>query len=105
MTGSLKQSALALAAAAALVAGGASANSITQNTSWTIKRTNATQTYREVAYGDSIFAGYYGQLFSVAKRAAPYTDGEYLSTAWASNIEVVRRTTSGAKSDAIYNDK
>jgi lysophospholipase L1-like esterase len=58
-----------------------------------------------VAYGDSIFAGYNGSLFSVARRAAPYTSGEYLGNQWNANIEVVRRTKSGAKSDDIYNNK
>ena len=33
------------------------------------------------AYGDSIYAGYRGSLSNVAKRAAPWVDGEYLSTA------------------------
>src|SRR5512140_3835658 len=94
-----------LALAAAAVSLSASANTITQNTSWKVTRSGATQTDRVVAYGDSIFAGYYGQLFSVARRAAPYTDGEYLSSKWNANIEVVRRTKSGAKADDIYNNK
>jgi lysophospholipase L1-like esterase len=92
-------------AATLLGATSADANTINQNTSWTIKRTSATTTYRVVAYGDSIFAGYKGSAWSVAKRAAPYVDGEYLATKWNSNIEVVRRTKSGAKADDIYNNK
>lgn len=89
----------------ALISSTALANTITQNTSWTIKRSGASTTYRVTAYGDSIYAGYYGALYSVAKRAAPYNDGEYLSKAWNSNIEVIRRTKSGAKADDIYNNK
>ena len=53
----------------------ARANTINQNTSWTIQRSGATSTYRVVAYGDSIFAGYNGGLWSVARRASPYTSG------------------------------
>lgn len=94
-----------LCAAVAVVSGSAFANTITQNTSWTIKRTNATTTYRVVAYGDSIYAGYNGGLYSVARRAAPWVDGEYAGIAWNSNIEVIRRTKSGAKADDIYNNK
>ncbi|PTL85444.1 hypothetical protein [Vitiosangium sp. GDMCC 1.1324] len=92
-------------AAAALVGGSAAASTINQSTSWTINRSGATSTYRVVAYGDSIYAGYNGDLFSVGKRSAPLVDGEYLSTKWSSNIEVIRRTKSGAKADDIYNNK
>jgi lysophospholipase L1-like esterase len=92
-------------AATAAMSGSALANTITQNSSWTVTRSGATSTWRVVAYGDSIFAGYYGDLFSVARRAAPMVDGEYLSQAWNANIEVVRRTKSGARADDIYNNK
>jgi lysophospholipase L1-like esterase len=88
-----------------LVGRDAFANSITQNTSWTIDRSNTTTKYRVVAYGDSIFAGYNGSISSVDRRAAPMVQGEYLSDAWNADIEVIRRTKSGAKADAIYNDK
>ena len=91
--------------AATVVSGSAAASTINQNTSWTVTRTGATSTYRVVAYGDSIFAGYNGSLFSVARRAEPYTSGEYLASKWGTNIEVVRRTKSGAKADDIYNNK
>lgn len=91
--------------AAMLVAPAASANTINQNTSWTIKRSGASSTYRVVAYGDSIFAGYNGSLFSVAKRAAPLVDGEYAAEKWNSNVEVVRRTKSGAVASDIYTNK
>lgn len=97
---------LAVTLAATLVVGGeAFASTINQNTSWTINRSGATSTYRVVAYGDSIFAGYNGSLFSVAKRAAPLVEGEYLAKDFNANIEVVRRTKSGAKADDIYNNK
>jgi len=93
------------ALAATVVSGSAAASTINQNTSWTIDRAGTTTKYRVVAYGDSIFAGYNGSLFSVARRAAPYTSGEYLGAKWNADIEVVRRTKSGAKADDIYNNK
>jgi len=96
---------VALALAATTFAGSSEASTINQNVSWTITRTGATGTYRVVAYGDSIFAGYNGGLWSVAKRAAPHVDGEYLATKWNANIEVVRRTKSGAVASDIYNNK
>jgi lysophospholipase L1-like esterase len=83
----------------------ASANTITQNTSWTINRSGASTTYRIVGYGDSIYAGYHGSLSNVARRAAPWADGEYMSAAWGSNIEVIRRCKSGAVASDIYNNK
>ncbi|WPB80175.1 SGNH/GDSL hydrolase family protein [Archangium violaceum] len=96
---------LAVTLTASLVLGGdALASTINQNTSWTINR-GAASTYRVVAYGDSIFAGYNGGLFSVGKRAAPAVEGEYLAKDFGANIEVVRRTKSGAKADDIYNNK
>lgn len=101
----LRGATAACALAATVVSGTAAASTINQNTSWTINRSGATSTYRVVAYGDSIFAGYNGSLFSVARRASPYVSGEYLGNAWNANIEVVRRTKSGAKADDIYNNK
>ncbi len=83
----------------------AMANTVTQNTSWTIDRAGTTSKYRVVAYGDSIYAGYYGSISRVALRASPWVDGEYLSNKWNSDIEVYRRTKSGAKADDIYNNK
>jgi lysophospholipase L1-like esterase len=105
MTASLRRVMLGATFVAVSAAGGARASTITQNSSWTITRSGASATYRVVAYGDSIYAGYYGQLFSVARRAAPYVDGEYLGKQWNANIEVVRRAKSGAKADDIYNNK
>lgn len=86
-------------------AGEARANTINQNTSWTIDRSGTTTKYRVVAYGDSIFAGYNGALTSVARRAAPVVQGEYLAQKLGADIEVVRRTKSGAKANDIYNNK
>ena len=83
----------------------AAANTITQNTSWTIDRAGTTAKYRVAAYGDSIYAGYRGSLSSVAKRAAPWADGEYLSQLWNADIEVIRRAKSGAVASDIYNNK
>jgi lysophospholipase L1-like esterase len=88
-----------------LASGDALANTLTQNSSWTIDRSGTTTKYRLVAYGDSIFAGYYGSYSYAAKRASPYVQGEYLSNAWSTDIDVIRRTKSGAKSDDIYNNK
>jgi lysophospholipase L1-like esterase len=99
------QSRLAFALLAATVSTAATANTITQNLSWTINRSGATQKYRVVAYGDSIFAGYYGSISSVAKRAAPNVDAEYVQKAWNANVEIYRRAKSGAVASDIYNNK
>jgi lysophospholipase L1-like esterase len=87
------------------LAGAATASTVTQNTSWTIDRAGTTTKYRVTAYGDSIYAGYYGSISRVAKRAAPLVDGEYLTKLWNSDIEVIRRTKSGAVASDIYNNK
>lgn len=81
------------------------ASTLTQNTSWTINRANVSTTYRVVGYGDSIYAGYYGSISRVAKRAAPWSDGEYLQKLWNADIQVIRRTKSGALAGDIYNNK
>lgn len=91
--------------AAFTVGGSAMASTINQNTSWTIDRSTATTKYRVVAYGDSIYAGYNGSLSAVARRAAPVVQGEYLAQLWNTDVEVIRRTKSGAKADDIYNNK
>jgi lysophospholipase L1-like esterase len=92
-------------AAVAAVGVEARASTINQNTSWTINTPGATTTYRVVGYGDSIYAGYHGSIFNVAKRAAPLVDGEYAAYPWNSKIQVVRRTKSGAVASDIYNNK
>jgi lysophospholipase L1-like esterase len=102
---SVQKLTVAAAAAAALVGGSAAASTINQNVSWTIDRADSTTAFRVVAYGDSIFAGYNGGLYSVARRAAPHSDGEYLANKWKTDIQVVRRTKSGARADDIYNNK
>ena len=42
--------------------GQATANTLTQNVSWTIDRAGTSTKYRLVAYGDSIYAGYNGSV-------------------------------------------
>ena len=96
---------LGLVAAAVVMSSEAMANTLTQNTSWTIDRAGTTAKYRVTAYGDSIYAGYYGSISRVAKRAAPWADGEYLQKLWNSDVEVIRRTKSGAVASDIYNNK
>ena len=96
---------IALATAVVASSSAATATTVTQNTSWTIDRAGTTAKYRVVAYGDSIYAGYYGSISRVARRAAPLVDGEYLSQKWNSDIEVIRRTKSGAVASDIYNNK
>jgi lysophospholipase L1-like esterase len=100
----LRASALALLASS-LLGAPALASTLTQNLSWTIDRAGTSTRYRVVAYGDSIYAGYYGSLGRVAKRAAPTVDGEYLSQLWNADILVVRRAKSGAVASDIYNNK
>src|SRR5436190_951610 len=92
-------------AATVLLVSGAGANTVTQNTSWTIGRPGTSTTYRVTAYGDSIYAGYHGSISNVAKRAAPWVDGEYLSQLWGADIEVIRRAKSGAVASDIYYNK
>src|ERR671919_295418 len=71
-----RQLAFALIAVVATPLLTAHANTVNQNSFWTITRPGAFTTYRVVAYGDSIFAGWYGNVFSVVKRAAPNVAGE-----------------------------
>src|SRR5438034_1008792 len=83
----------------------AGASTLTQNTTWTIDRAGTSTKYRITAYGDSIYAGYYGSIWSVAKTAGPEIAGEYQSSWWNADMDIVRRTKSGARADAIYNEK
>jgi lysophospholipase L1-like esterase len=83
----------------------ASANTLTQNVSWTIDRAGTSTKYRVVAYGDSIYAGYNGSITNAARFAAPTVDAEYLSALWNADIESVRRAKSGAVASDIYNNK
>ena len=97
----------ALVPALALLAlgGQAAANTLTQNVSWTINRAGTSTTYRLVAYGDSIYAGYNGSITSAAKYSAPTVDAEYLSALWNADIESVRRAKSGALAQDVYQNK
>ncbi|MES2716108.1 MAG: SGNH/GDSL hydrolase family protein [Pseudomonadota bacterium] len=97
--------ALAIALALALPGAPVSANTLTQNVSWTIDRAGTTAKHRIVAYGDSIYAGYRGSTLNAAKYAAPTVDAEYLSALWNADIESVRRAKSGAVASDIYNNK
>lgn len=81
------------------------ANTLTQNVSWTIDRAGTATKYRLVAYGDSIYAGYNGSVFTAAKYSAPTVDAEYLSAQWNADIESIRRAKSGAVASDIYNNK
>lgn len=94
-------------ACAGLLAMGASASgsTLTQNLSWTVDRSGTSTRYRVVAYGDSIYAGYYGSISRVIKRAATTVDSEYLSSKWGTDILNVRRCKSGAVASDIYNNK
>ena len=83
----------------------ATASTLNQNVSWTIDRAGTSNTYRVVAYGDSIYAGYNGSTTSAAKYSAPTVDAEYLSAQWNADIESVRRTKSGAVASDVYNNK
>jgi lysophospholipase L1-like esterase len=95
-----------LPALALLAAGSqATANTLTQNVSWTIDRAGTSTKYRVVAYGDSIYAGYNGSITSAAKYAAPTVDAEYLSALWNADIESVRRAKSGAVASDVYANK
>ncbi len=87
------------------VGSSATANTVTQNTSWTIDRAGTSTRYRVTAYGDSIYAGYRGSISNVSLRAAPWVDGEYLGQKWNADIEVYRRAKSGAVASDIYNNK
>ncbi len=95
-----------LPALALMTAGSAAmANTLNQNVSWTIDRAATTASYRVVAYGDSIYAGYSGSLTSAAKYAAPTIAAEYLSALWNADIESVRRAKSGAVAKDVYENK
>lgn len=83
----------------------AAASTLNQNASWTIDRAGTSTTYRSVAYGDSIYAGYKGSVTSAAKYAAPTVNAEYLSAQWGADVESVRRTKSGAVAEDVYNNK
>src|SRR5918996_6073924 len=97
-----RQFAFALIAVVATPLLTAHANTVNQKSFWTITRPGAFTTYRVVAYGDSIFAGWYGNIFSVVKRAAPNVAGEYPPPRGGAKVEIVRRAKSGARAHDIY---
>ena len=93
----------------ALLAGALShdalASTVTQNTSWTIDRAGTTTKFRVTAYGDSIYAGYNTSLYNIALFAAPTVDADYLQNKWNADMEIHRRTKSGAIASGVYNEK
>ena len=107
MISPLRSTSRRLLPALALLALGAtaSANTLTQNVSWTIDRAGTSTSYRVVAYGDSIYAGYNGSVVNAAKYSAPTVDAEYLSALWNADIESIRRAKSGAVASDVYNNK
>ncbi|HJQ85028.1 MAG TPA: SGNH/GDSL hydrolase family protein [Candidatus Binatia bacterium] len=92
-------------AAGVLCGSAAFANTLTQNSSWTVDRSGTSTKYRVVAYGDSIYAGYNGSITSAAIGAAPMVQGDYASNYWGTDVEIVRRCKSGAIASDIYNNK
>lgn len=88
-----------------LLATPAFASTLNQNVSWTIDRAGTSTTYRLVAYGDSIYAGYNGSTTNAARFAAPTVDAEYLSALWNADIQSVRRAKSGAVARDVYENK
>ncbi|MFN2426050.1 MAG: SGNH/GDSL hydrolase family protein [Candidatus Binatia bacterium] len=100
-----KSLALFTAVGTLAVASTSMASTLTQNVSWTVDRAGTTTKYRIAAYGDSIYAGYYGSTSKAAKYAATTVDAEYLSALWNADIENVRRCKSGAVASDIYNNK
>lgn len=81
------------------------ASTLNQNASWTVDRAGTTTTFRVVAYGDSIYAGYNGSITNAARWAAPTVQSEYLSAQWNADIENIRRTKSGAVARDVYENK
>src|SRR5262245_27798146 len=88
--------------ASLLLAASAGASTIAQNSAWNVTRTGATQTFRIVAYGDSIFAGYTNAT-SVARRGGPHVTGEYVAALTGQNVEIRRRCQPGAVASGIFN--
>src|SRR4029077_18041091 len=96
---------VALCAGALVLASEAGANTITQNVSWTVDRAGTSTKYLEVAYGDSIYAGYHGSLSDVAVWSGANVQGDYASNYWGTDVEIIRRCKSGAVASDIYNNK
>ena len=83
----------------------AMASTLSQNVSWTVNRSDSTTKHRVVAYGDSIYAGYNGSVSNAARYAAPTVESEYLSAAWKTDVESIRRAKSGAVASDVYQNK
>ena len=92
-------------AIAVFVAAQAYANTLNQNVSWTVDRSGTSTKYRIVAYGDSIYAGYNGSISNAARYSAPTVESEYLSAAWRTDVESIRRAKSGAGASDVYQNK
>jgi cysteine-rich repeat protein len=91
----------AFLAVTVLLAVEAGASTIAQNSAWNVTRSGATQTFRIVAYGDSIFAGYTSAT-QICMRAGPHVTGEYTAALSGQNVEIRRRCQSGATASGIY---
>lgn len=96
---------LSAALLASAIALPAMASTLSQNVSWTVNRSDTSTKYRVVAYGDSIYAGYNGSISNAARYSAPTVESEYLSAAWRSDIENIRRAKSGAVASDVYQSK
>ena len=83
----------------------AMASTLSQNVSWTVNRSDSTAKHRVVAYGDSIYAGYNGSVSNAERYAAPTVESEYLSAAWKTDVESIRRAKSGAVASDVYQNK
>src|SRR5512140_1206926 len=94
-----------LCACAAAMAAQARASTVTQNVSWTIDRSGTSTKYRVTAYGDSIYAGWEGNIWDVAVWSAANVTGDYASNYWGTDVEIIRRCKSGAVASDIYNNK
>ena len=81
------------------------ANTVTQNVSWTVDRSGTSTKYRVVGYGDSIFAGFEGNIWDVAVWSGVNVQGDYASNYWGTDVEIIRRCKSGAVASDIYNNK
>jgi lysophospholipase L1-like esterase len=96
---------IGLCASAVALASEARASTVTQNVSWTIDRSGTSTKYRVAAYGDSIYAGWEGNIWDVAIWSAANVTGDYASNYWGTDVEIIRRCKSGAVASDIYNNK
>lgn len=92
-------------AGAIALASEARASTVTQNVSWTVDRSGTSTKYRVTAYGDSIYAGWEGDIWDVAIWSGANVTGDYASNYWGTDVEIIRRCKSGAVASDIYNNK